>query len=185
MILTTGRHGRTKRDIRNLVFAEGFRLIAGGVIAGMIAAIVLSRVLKSFLFNDPNWDYRTVDFDRDVAYADAKLGFMSAVDRNLTLEAAPGHTPGSSVVKLTSGRDRALFAGDLVHTPLQLAHPEHNSCFCEDPAGARRTRAALLGWAADHTALLLPAHFSGNSALEVQRDGGAFALKQWAPFPRY
>lgn len=107
------------------------------------------------------------------------------VDRNLTLQAAPGHTPGSSVVRLVSGSDRALFAGDLVHTPLQLRHPEHNSCFCEDPEGARRTRTALLGWAADNTALVLPAHFSGHSALEVERRGAAFALKQWAPFPRY
>jgi glyoxylase-like metal-dependent hydrolase (beta-lactamase superfamily II) len=106
------------------------------------------------------------------------------IDANLTLQAAPGHTPGSSVVRLASGRDRALFAGDLVHTPLQLEHPEYNSCFCEDPAGARHTRAALLGWAADSTALVLPAHFSGHGALEVERRGDAFALKQWAPFPR-
>jgi putative ABC transport system permease protein len=42
--------GAAQRDIRNLVFAEGFRLIAGGVIIGVAAAIVLSRVLKSFLF---------------------------------------------------------------------------------------------------------------------------------------
>jgi putative ABC transport system permease protein len=42
--------GAERRDIRNLVFAEGFRLIAGGVICGMIAAVLLSRVLKSFLF---------------------------------------------------------------------------------------------------------------------------------------
>jgi putative ABC transport system permease protein len=42
--------GAERRDIRNLVFAEGFRLIAGGVICGMVAAVVLSRVLKSFLF---------------------------------------------------------------------------------------------------------------------------------------
>jgi putative ABC transport system permease protein len=42
--------GAERRDIRNLVFAEGFRLIGGGVISGMIAAVVLSRVLKSFLF---------------------------------------------------------------------------------------------------------------------------------------
>ena len=42
--------GAEQRDIRNLVFAEGFRLIAGGVLAGIGAAIVLSRVLKSFLF---------------------------------------------------------------------------------------------------------------------------------------
>jgi putative ABC transport system permease protein len=42
--------GAEQRDIRNLVFAEGFRLIAGGVISGIAAALLLSRVLKSFLF---------------------------------------------------------------------------------------------------------------------------------------
>ncbi len=49
--------GARQRDIRNLIFGEGFRLIAGGVISGIVAAGVLSRVLRSFLFgvepNDP------------------------------------------------------------------------------------------------------------------------------------
>jgi putative ABC transport system permease protein len=43
--------GAERRDIRKLVFAEGFRLIAGGVISGMVAAAILSRVLKSFLYD--------------------------------------------------------------------------------------------------------------------------------------
>jgi glyoxylase-like metal-dependent hydrolase (beta-lactamase superfamily II) len=107
------------------------------------------------------------------------------IDANLRLEAAPGHTPGSAVIKLSSGDDRALFAGDLLHTPLQLLHPEHNSCFCEDPAAARVSRRRLLGWAADAGALVLPAHFSGHSAFEVARRGDAFAVKEWAAFPRY
>jgi len=42
--------GAQRWDIRNLVFAEGFRLIAGGVVSGVAAALILSRVLKSFLF---------------------------------------------------------------------------------------------------------------------------------------
>lgn len=42
--------GAERRHIRNLVFAEGFRLIAGGVISGVAAALILSRVLRSFLF---------------------------------------------------------------------------------------------------------------------------------------
>ena len=37
---------------------------------------------RYFLFHDPNWDYRTVDYDRDLAYAEQKLGFMSAIDRD-------------------------------------------------------------------------------------------------------
>ena len=107
------------------------------------------------------------------------------IDANLRLEAAPGHTRGSSVVKLASGDDRALFAGDILHTPLQLAHPDHSSCFCHDPATARTTRRALLDWAADTGALMLPAHFSGHSALEITRRGTAYAVKEWAPLTRY
>ena len=108
-----------------------------------------------------------------------------AIDAHLCLEAAPGHTPGSSAVTLESGSDRALFVGDLMHTPLQAIYPDHNSCYCLDPARSRATRRRLLGWAADNSALVLPAHFSGHSALVVEAKGSGFAIKEWAPFPRY
>jgi len=42
--------GAQQKDIRKLIFGEGFRLIAGGVLMGTALAIVLSRVLRSFLF---------------------------------------------------------------------------------------------------------------------------------------
>jgi putative ABC transport system permease protein len=42
--------GAARRDLRNMIFAEGFRLIAGGVIAGICSALIFSRVLRSFLF---------------------------------------------------------------------------------------------------------------------------------------
>ena len=42
--------GAQRRHIRNLILAEGFRLIAGGVVAGTVAGLLLSRVLSSFLF---------------------------------------------------------------------------------------------------------------------------------------
>ena len=42
--------GAGQRDIRKLIFGEGFQLIGGGVAAGVVLAIVLSRVLRSFLF---------------------------------------------------------------------------------------------------------------------------------------
>ena len=49
--------GAQQSDIRKLIFGEGFKLIAGGVLFGVALAIVLSRVLRSFLFevqpNDP------------------------------------------------------------------------------------------------------------------------------------
>jgi putative ABC transport system permease protein len=42
--------GAEGRHIRNLVFGEGLRLIGGGLAAGAIAALALSRVLRTFLF---------------------------------------------------------------------------------------------------------------------------------------
>ena len=42
--------GAEDKDIRKLVLGEGFRLIAGGIILGIAAALLLSRVLRAFLF---------------------------------------------------------------------------------------------------------------------------------------
>jgi feruloyl esterase len=39
---------------------------------------------RYFLFHDPNWDWRTIDWDRDLAFAEQKLPFMAAVERDLT-----------------------------------------------------------------------------------------------------
>jgi putative ABC transport system permease protein len=43
--------GAQRSDIRNLVFGEGFRLIAGGLAAGIAIALVMARVLTSFLYD--------------------------------------------------------------------------------------------------------------------------------------
>jgi glyoxylase-like metal-dependent hydrolase (beta-lactamase superfamily II) len=104
------------------------------------------------------------------------------IDANLRLDLAPGHTPGSSVLTLESGSDRAVFVGDLIHTPLQIVGPHINSCFCEDPAESRTTRHRLLGRASDDNALLFPAHLGGHGAVEVVRDDSSFAIKGWAGF---
>jgi glyoxylase-like metal-dependent hydrolase (beta-lactamase superfamily II) len=107
------------------------------------------------------------------------------IDPGLRLDAAPGHTPGSSVLTLTSGPDRAVFVGDMLHSPVQILEPDTNSCFCEDSSGARAARRKILGWAADNNALVIPAHLGGHGAAEVVRDGSKFAIKGWSPFSPY
>jgi putative ABC transport system permease protein len=42
--------GAQTSDIRSLVFGEGFRLIAGGIAAGVVVALLLSQLLRTFLF---------------------------------------------------------------------------------------------------------------------------------------
>ena len=114
--------------------------------------------------------------------ADAWEGDTHRIDGNLTLELSPGHTPGLSVLKLESEGERAVFVGDLLHSPTQILRPDWNSCFCEDPAQARASRRKVLSWAADNNVLLVPAHLGGQHAAEVTRDGDNFAVKGWAPF---
>ncbi|MGW4042581.1 MBL fold metallo-hydrolase [Streptomyces sp. NPDC004721] len=102
------------------------------------------------------------------------------VETQLRIEPAPGHTPGSSVVWLRSGTERAVFAGDLLHSPLQIAEPDDCPSFDEDEHRARISRRRVLGEAADRDALLFPAHFPGPGAAEVRRVGDRFAVKEWA-----
>ena len=42
--------GAEGRNILGMILGEGFRLIAAGVLAGIVLAVALSRVLSSFLF---------------------------------------------------------------------------------------------------------------------------------------
>ncbi|WP_410623618.1 MBL fold metallo-hydrolase [Amycolatopsis sp. cmx-8-4] len=97
----------------------------------------------------------------------------------LRLEAAPGHTPGSAILSLESGRDHAMFAGDLLHNPIQIVAPDLSSCFCEDPPTATATRRRLLARAAGQHALVFPAHLGGGLAVEVVEAGPGFAVRRW------
>ncbi|MFS8204256.1 MBL fold metallo-hydrolase [Streptomyces sp. CWNU-52B] len=105
---------------------------------------------------------------------------LHRIDEHLTLESAPGHTPGSSVLRLSSGSDRAVFVGDLLHSPVQILDPCCNSSACLNPQQAAASRRRILERAADERELLVPAHFGGAGAVEVRRDDGGFALGPWA-----
>ncbi|WP_328679993.1 MBL fold metallo-hydrolase [Streptomyces sp. NBC_00343] len=98
------------------------------------------------------------------------------VDEQLTLESAPGHTPGSSVLRVASGGERAVFVGDLLHSPVQIPHPECSSCFCLDPRQAADSRRRVLERAADERELVIPAHFGGTGVAEVRRVGDTLVL---------
>ncbi|GAA3435855.1 MBL fold metallo-hydrolase [Kutzneria kofuensis] len=104
------------------------------------------------------------------------------IDDNLELEAAPGHTPGSAVLRLRSGADRAVFVGDMLHSPYQVTDPLCNSTFCLDPGQAQASRLRVLGRAADQHELVVPAHFGGHGAVEIRHDGPRFAITTWADF---
>jgi glyoxylase-like metal-dependent hydrolase (beta-lactamase superfamily II) len=57
---------------------------------------------------------------------------------------APGHTPGSTIVVVSSGTARAMLLGDVVHCPVELLDDEWAGMGDVDPDLARRTRVALV-----------------------------------------
>ena len=85
------------------------------------------------------------------------------------LEPAPGHTPGSQTITVTSRGERAVFVGDVMHHPLQIMNPHWNSIFCEDGARARESRQRVLERVVEEEALLIPAHFAGEHMVRVVR----------------
>lgn len=58
----------------------------------------------------------------------------------------PGHSPDHAALVLAAGDDYACFSGDLLHSPIQFAHPQWNSAFCGDPRQAEVSRREMMAW---------------------------------------
>ena len=99
----------------------------------------------------------------------------------LSINLAPGHTPGSITIALDTPQRRALFTGDILHHPVQVAIPEWNSAFCGDPVQARTSRRRVLERCVDTNAILMPAHFGHPHCGHVHRKGEAFSLQPVEP----
>lgn len=89
---------------------------------------------------------------------------------------APGHTPGSTIVVVSSGADRALLLGDVVHCPVELLDDEWSGMGDVDPELARRTRIALARELEGTDTPVAAAHFPG---LRFGRVLEASGQRQW------
>lgn len=84
-----------------------------------------------------------------------------------------GHTPGHSVVRLTSGGEALTFAGDAVFS-VGFDHPDWHNGFEHDPEEAARVRAGLLRDLAKTGELLVATHMPFPSLGHVALDGDSF-----------
>jgi len=87
-----------------------------------------------------------------------------AFDNNVRIEPWPGHTPGHVCVVVGSAQTSVVLSGDIMHTPLQCAEPQLNSCFCVDVEMARATRRRFLETFTDRPVMVIPAHFPTPTA---------------------
>jgi glyoxylase-like metal-dependent hydrolase (beta-lactamase superfamily II) len=74
---------------------------------------------------------------------------------------APGHTPGSSVVVVSDGSERALLLGDMVHCPLELMAEDFNLLVDHDQELANRVREAYARELEGSDTVAAAAHFPG------------------------
>jgi len=88
-----------------------------------------------------------------------------------------GHTPGHSVVRLASGGERLMFAGDAIF-PVSFDHPEWHNGFEHDPEEATRVRVRLMRELAETGSWLVATHMPFPSVGRVAVAGDLF---RWVP----
>ncbi|BDH46002.1 MBL fold metallo-hydrolase [Salmonella enterica subsp. enterica serovar Choleraesuis] len=114
-----------------------------------------------------------IDSGRLVTVPDTRTAFLPGV----IFYPTPGHSAGHMSIALETDEGMAIFCGDLMHTPLQVAHPELSSVFCRDAEQANQSRQWLLNFAASRRAKIFTSHFSDSSAGYVTNTDEGFAWK--------
>lgn len=94
----------------------------------------------------------------------------------MSVRSAPGHTPGSTVIVISSGTDRAMLLGDVVHCPAELLTDDWEAISDVDSELARQTREALARELEGGNIPAAAAHFPG---LRFGRLLSAHGRRQW------
>jgi glyoxylase-like metal-dependent hydrolase (beta-lactamase superfamily II) len=130
---------------------------------------------------DPNPIRRNAFLDSVLPVVEAGRAEMiedgHEVDGALTVELAPGHTPGNVHIRLASRGSEAVFSGDVIHHPIQVYRPDWSTVACVDPAASAASRRRLLETCSERGALLLPAHFPEPHGARVRAAGDSFEIR--------
>lgn len=94
----------------------------------------------------------------------------------LDVRLAAGHTPGSGIMVVSSGVERAVLLGDVAHCPVELLEDEWAGIGDVDPDLARRTRVALMKELEGQDVPVTASHFPGMRFGRVLAGGGR---RQW------
>jgi glyoxylase-like metal-dependent hydrolase (beta-lactamase superfamily II) len=101
----------------------------------------------------------------------------------LTFEHSPGHTPGHSILRLSSGNQQLLLVGDCIHNVvLQTAQPEITFVFDADGKQAAASRRRVLDMAAADRLVISGAHipFPGFGRIDKDGNGYRFSTAEWS-----
>jgi glyoxylase-like metal-dependent hydrolase (beta-lactamase superfamily II) len=102
------------------------------------------------------------------------VGPDHALCDEIRLEPTPGHTPGHASVRIRSRGEEAVITGDLMHHPVQCAHPDWASRVDWRPDTAAATRRRFLERYAETDTLVIGTHFATPTAGRIVRHADAW-----------
>src|ERR1700755_3041269 len=103
-----------------------------------------------------------------------------ALNDHVRLTPTPGHTPDHFAVCAGRGGDKAVFTGDLIHSPMQARYPELVMRVDTDRDQGVRTRRAVFERYCDTGALCCTMHFPSPSVGYIKRWDNGFNLEYLA-----
>jgi glyoxylase-like metal-dependent hydrolase (beta-lactamase superfamily II) len=144
-----------------------------------------------YMMCSPEWDHwskydGSPDFQKPIEDSvrpviEAGLAELVEPARKLTgevwLEPTPGHTPGHTSVRISSRGENAVITGDMIHHPIQVAHPEWVCEFDTDPVMASDTRKKFVERYCDQPVHVIGTHFAGPTSGHIVRRGGGFRFE--------
>jgi glyoxylase-like metal-dependent hydrolase (beta-lactamase superfamily II) len=93
----------------------------------------------------------------------------------ITFEAAPGHTPGHSVVRVSSGNEQILFVGDTIHNAaIHTVRPDVTFAFDVDGKLAAESRRKIFDSVSADNVIIAGTHLPFPGFGKILKDGTAF-----------
>lgn len=97
------------------------------------------------------------------------------ITSGVTLQTAPGHTPGHSIIDVSSGSEKITIVADLLHNAdLFTAYPEIGFGFDVDKTQAAETRKKLFAQLASEKSLIMGSHLHFPGIGRILAHGSAY-----------
>jgi glyoxylase-like metal-dependent hydrolase (beta-lactamase superfamily II) len=129
-----------------------------------------------YIIHQKEWDYFKSGPGKIASqqwlFADARKYLTAFKDRFVMVEdnyvpvpgvkilPAPGHTPGSIMVEITSKSTKLLCIGDIIHAHIEFEEMDHFAFLDVDPKQAVKTRREVITGAAKDQTFIFATHFT-------------------------
>jgi glyoxylase-like metal-dependent hydrolase (beta-lactamase superfamily II) len=182
--------GIKRSDITRIIFTHGHLDHAGGAFDAKGKPVFPNA---HYFVSKKEWEYWATNQDKSelqtMLFASARRNLLPIRDQfdlveqnvdalpGIKLIAASGHTPGNSMLEISSGDDRLLCVGDIIHSPKEFTAPECYALFDVVPEQAIRTRTQAISQAAKSGKLIFACHFPFPGLGYIQQAGNTLGWK--------